>query len=96
MGAIGRVCAVLLAVATASLGVAAAAIQHTVHAAIHGTVHVVPRTGFLLSYACPPTGKCVAVGGTGGPVDATGQYQGPAGRGVVVPVARACLARPHI
>ena len=36
----------------------------------------------------PPTGTCVAVGGTGGPVDATAQSQGPAGRGVVVPVAR--------
>lgn len=53
MGAIRRICAVLLAVAAASVGVAAAAIQHTVQAAIRGTVHVVPRTGFLLSYACP-------------------------------------------
>ena len=68
-----------VAAAAAQGGVQASGVQP----AIHGTVHAVARTGFLLSYACPRAGKCVAVGGTSS-LPTGGNYSG---HGVVVPVA---------
>jgi hypothetical protein len=49
-------------------------------AAVHGTVHKVPGTGFLKSFACPSRGSCIAAGAT-----SNAQYQTTGG--VVVPVS---------
>lgn len=80
MQALRRAWALALAGVMVGGGVAAATVQSKVQPAVHGTVHAVAGTGFLLGYACPPGGKCIAVGGTG---SLAGKNNG---RGVVVPV----------
>ncbi len=89
MQALRRAWVLALAGVVVGGGVAAATVQGTVQPAVHGTVHAVAGTGFLLGYACPPGGKCVAVGGTG---SLGGQN---IGRGVVVPVVRGLPGRGH-
>jgi hypothetical protein len=48
-------------------------------AAVNGTVHVVPGTGYLRSFACPSRGSCIAAGAI--------SKGGLLGGGVVVPVS---------